>query len=198
MPGRRLLFEPMPLVFNGGTYSDVFGLKNNKTVTETLEHPRYRKFQTMIDSAYGEYLDWNLGDFLLELKRSGNKDYKLFLNKYGDLTYCTFSLNGEPKARERGIYIFLVNGEVMYVGRCRDEFGKRVNQGYGKIHPKNCYLDGQATNCHLNNLIGQEVQSEVAFYAHAMEDAMEIEKVERELITRYRPAWNIALRNTRS
>lgn len=34
-----------------------------------------------------------------------------------------------------------------------DSVSKRINHGRGKIHPKNCYLDGQATNYHLNALI---------------------------------------------
>jgi hypothetical protein len=129
LPGRVLDFDRIPLEFVGGLYTEVFGLKNNKTVRETLEHPRYRKFQTLVISTYVEFLNWNLGEFLLSLKRKGNGDYELFLNKYGDLIYCTFSLNGDPKARGRGIYIYQVDGNLKYVGRCRDEFSKRVNPG---------------------------------------------------------------------
>jgi hypothetical protein len=36
---------------------------------------------------------------------------------------------------------------------------KRISQGYGKISPKNCYLDGLATNCHLNALITETIKS---------------------------------------
>jgi hypothetical protein len=192
--GRSIEFERVPLVLSGGAYADVFSLKNNKTVSETLEHPRYRKFQALIDSKYAAFKDSKLGEFLLGLKRSGNRDYKLFLNKYGDLTYCTFGLNGDPRVHSRGIYTYLVDDTLRYVGRCRDEFSKRVNQGYGKIHPKNCYLDGQATNCRLNNLVALEIGKDIAFYVHVMEDENKIVQLERELIQAYNPPWNASLR----
>lgn len=70
---------------------------------------------------------------------------------------------------------------------------KRVNQGYGKIHPKNCFRDGQATNCHLNALI-TAATSEVTLWLCRMDHGDEIEAVESELIQRYMPPWNIQRR----
>lgn len=37
-----------------------------------------------------------------------------------------------------------------------NRYSKRIQQGYGVIHPKNYHLDGQAANCHLNALILSE------------------------------------------
>ena len=67
---------------------------------------------------------------------------------------------------------------------------KRINQGYGKIHPKNCYLDGQATNCHLNTLIAR-ADEEVKLWLCEMESIQEIELVEKKLIRKHQPEWNI-------
>ncbi|MFK4618979.1 hypothetical protein ABIF50_002256 [Bradyrhizobium diazoefficiens] len=52
-----------------------------------------------------------------------------------------------------GVYAYFVGDDLKYIGRCKDSMKKRINHGYGKVHPKNCYLDGQSTNCHLNALI---------------------------------------------
>lgn len=74
---------------------------------------------------------------------------KLILHKYGQGPFCEFSA---PKEIEecKGIYIFIVNGIVKYVGRCQDNFKTRITQGYGHISPRNCYKGGQLTNCHVN------------------------------------------------
>ena len=90
----------------------------------------------------------------------------------------------------KGVYAYLAGDELKYIGRCKDSIKKRVNQGYGKIHPKNCYLDRQATNCHLNARITAE-KSEVTLWLHKMNSASEIESLERELIRLCNPPWNI-------
>ena len=69
---------------------------------------------------------------------------------------------------------------------------KRVNQGYGRIHPKNCFRDGQATNCHVNARIAAET-SDVTLWLCRMDNHADIEAVERGLISEYLPPWNIQL-----
>lgn len=66
---------------------------------------------------------------------------------------------------------------------------KRINQGYGKIHPKNCYLDGQSTNCHLNALVARNLDSIELWFCELT--PAEIDIAEKELIHAYKPAWNI-------
>lgn len=183
-------FSRVPLEFEGMPYQDVFGLKNNKTVAETLDHRRYANFRTDVVAKYPYDLAKPLGSFLLELKRKQDMFYKQFLNKYGDLTYSTFKIAASPFLDSKGIYAYMVGDEVKYIGRCKDNMRKRVNQGYGKIHPKNCYLDGQATNCHLNAKIAAE-RSAVTLWLHEMESAQEIESLEREIIREVNPSWNI-------
>ena len=54
---------------------------------------------------------------------------------------------------------------------------KGVNQGYGKIHPKNCYRDAQATNYQLNARIAA-ASSRVSLRLCPMDDGDEIETLE--------------------
>src|SRR5438552_3937886 len=75
-------------------------------------------------------------------------------------------------------------------GRCLDNVGKRINQGYGRIHPKNCYLDGQSTNCRLNTLIAKH-RDVVRFYVCILDDVSEIKLLESEILKSLSPEWNM-------
>ncbi len=183
-------FFRVALVFEGSSYRDIFIHKNNKTVAQTLEHRCYAKFKEEVIERYSNSLEKPLGEFLKDLKNSGDSFYKRFLNKYGDLTYSIFKIADTAYLESKGVYAYIAGDELKYIGRCKDSMKKRVNQGYGKIHPKNCYLDGQATNCHLNARITAE-KNEVTLWLHEMESEVAIESLERELIHAYNPPWNI-------
>ncbi len=116
-----------------------------------------------------------------------------FLNRYGDLTYSTFSIAGRSALGARGVYAYYANDVLKYIGRCKDSMGKRVNQGYGKIYPKNCFLDGRATNCHINACITAETAeaSRITLWLRRLENTGDIKALERCLIREYTPPWNI-------
>jgi hypothetical protein len=183
-------FVQVPLLFEGNAYQNAFGQKNNKTVAETLVHYRYAKLEMDILRKYPDALKKPLCSFLLELKKLGDGFYKRFLNKYGDLRYSIFKISDSEYLDCKGVYAYFAGQELKYIGRCKDSMKKRVNQGYGKIHPKNCYLDGQATNCHLNARITAE-KSEVTLWLHKLDSVLEIEEIEKELIRACHPPWNI-------
>lgn len=189
----RLDFQRVNLTFFARGLVDVFGKKNNKSVRETLEHKRYSKLGALIHEELRSQLDRPLGDFLADLKASDNPLYKRFLNPYGDGAYCRFKLDRSPLSLLKGLYCYRVDDQIVYVGRSKDPFEKRITQGYGTIHPKNCYLDGQATNCHLNALI-EASESEVSFFVCPLTDDAEIDRLERLLIRQILPTWNIALK----
>ncbi|MBI5922420.1 MAG: hypothetical protein HY847_12370 [Betaproteobacteria bacterium] len=179
----------MKLFFKDGKYSDVFSQKNNKTVLETLAHRRYVKLRRLVEETYANRLQEPLGSFLLQLKRDGDDSYRRFLNRYGDANYSVFQINDKQVLPKRGIYAYTFKEELRYIGRCQDSMRKRVNQGYGKIHPKNCYLDGQATNCHLNTLITAEQEAVRLWFCEL--ELEQIVTVEKSLISEYQPPWNI-------
>lgn len=191
---KMLVFEPVELNFNDKNYTDVFATKNNKTLQETILHKRYEKFADTISTKYTSYLDWKLGDFLITLKRNSDPYYLNFLNKNGDLVYTLFNISDKRYLLKKGLYAYVVNGELRYTGRCRDNFKKRINQGYGKIHPKNCFIDGQSTNCHLNHLVTLN-KNATQFFVCSLDDDAEINLLEQELIRKYQPDWNISLKN---
>jgi len=182
-------FKPVVLFFEDGVHSDVFGQKNNKTVLETLGHQRYAKLRRQVEGAYPNLLQEPLGSFLLLLKRNSDNFYHRFLNKYGDEKYSMFRIKDKEVLDKRGIYAYTVTEDLKYVGRCQDSMRQRVNQGYGKIHPKNCYIDGQATNCHLNALITAEKEAVRLWFCEL--NFTEREPAERALISEYQPPWNI-------
>ena len=182
-------FERVGLLINNILETNIFSKKNNKSLEETIQHKRYQKFGGKVHAGYSEFLDWPLGEFLLHLKNSGDDFYKDFLNRHGDLAYTNFLITDHHFLDRKGVYAYLIGEEVKYIGRCRDSMKKRVNQGYGKIHPKNCYLDGQSTNCHLNAKVAAS-GPEVTLWLHTLDDDRAIEKLERELISTHSPPWN--------
>jgi hypothetical protein len=195
-PKRELLsFDRSEIEFRELAKVNPFARLNHKTLAQTLLSRCYKQLDPEVRSLYGQFLDEELGTFLHSLKASGDPFYTKFLNLHGDSTFCSFRLADPVAALGRGIYMFTVNGEIMYIGRCRDSFGKRFNQGYGTIHPKNCYRDGQATNCHINSRVAEHGPA-ISVYLCAMDCTdSEISAIEEQLICEYRPNWNIQLKN---
>jgi hypothetical protein len=193
LDNRDLFFNNVPLLFREGFDQNVFAQMNNKTVRETLSSPKYTKFSQQIVRNYSSSLEKPLGEFLFQLKNEGNPLYKKFLNPHGDTRYCAFSINYPGIFNAKGLYMYLVDGQVNYIGRCLDNFSKRINQGYGKIHPKNCYIDGQSTNCHMNSLIAKNIDL-VLLFVCTLNDVKEIEYLEKLLIKKIQPEWNVIVK----
>jgi hypothetical protein len=189
-----LEFLPAAIEFSDRRLTDLFGRKNNKTLRQTLLHAKYDHLAPRVLETYINSLDKRLGDFLLELKCGGDPFYLQFLNPYGDAAgFCEFRLRDSTVQMLKGLYCFTVDGNLKYIGKSTDSFGKRINQGYGRIHPKNCFRDGQATNCHLNALIASCV-GQVALFVCPMLNNDEIGLAEEGLIAKENPDWNIQLR----
>ncbi len=189
--GRTLEFHEVALEFSASDLQNIFCKKNNKTLAQTIQTRRYEHLSDVVYLKYFDFLNTPLGEFLGKLKSSGDEFYKRFLNSYGDLEYCIFSIGRGLKLK--GLYSYVVDEQLRYMGRCRDTFEKRINYGYGRISAKNCFLDGQSTNCHLNALINR-YRTQVEFYVYPLVDNAEIEQWEKLLIQQYQPEWNIALK----
>ncbi|MBZ0212790.1 MAG: GIY-YIG nuclease family protein [Nitrospirae bacterium] len=108
------------------------------------------------------------------------------LHRYGKGTFCRFKLLGLPSSS--GVYMFLVDNCVVYVGRAID-VRKRFTMGYGNISPKNCYEGGQQTNCRINQLVlgSASAGSDIRILVHLCDDQAELEQ---RLIAHLKPAWN--------
>jgi len=190
-----LKFYSVQLFFGTDTINNLFALKNNKTVGETISERRYKPLAETIKTRFPDSLKRALGEFLLERKQAGDEIFSRFLNHYGDETYCRFYFQDSLWAARNGLYFYMVGKDIVYFGQSKDSFGKRINHGYGNISPKNCYLDGQATNCHLNSLINQH-KGEVSLYLCGLNDLKAIDHLEKALIQTWQPVWNIALKNS--
>lgn len=167
---------------------NIFQYKVDKTVKETLQCTRYKNLEQYTLINFSSYLNKPLGEFILYLKSRGNVFYKEFLNPYGDEKYSKFIIR--EHLSEKGLYIFMCSNSVAYIGKTTDSFGKRINVGYGNISPKNCYKDGQATNCHLNSLITKN-WGNISFFINLQSKDIEISINERKLIEKYKPSWNV-------
>ena len=183
-------FQEVEMSFQEWDLENLFAEKNNKSLGDTVLSPRYSTLSKRIIDKYSSYLEMPLGTFLLKMKTVGDLMYRDFLNSYGDLKYCLFRIPSNDRTQKKGLYLFQNDEGVQYIGRCRDAFIKRFNQGYGKIHPKNCYIDGQATNCHLNSLING-TRGRVKLFICPLEDDLFIERSEKVLIQEYGAPWNI-------
>ena len=132
----------------------------------------------------------SVGEFIMRLKLDNDKRYLNFLNPYGDRTYSDFFINDESVFKRKGLYSFSNNNEIKYIGRCRTNYRDRINNGYGRIAPRNCYIGGQSTNCRINHLFTQE-RDQIEFFVLPMEDITKIETLEKKLIKEFNPPWNI-------
>jgi len=183
-------FKRVEIRFDFEKNSNVFSHKNNKSLAETIAHKRYEKFKKHVEYEYVEYLNTPLGVFLLVLKNNNDNYYRNFLNRYGDLEYSKFWIEDDHFKKLKGVYAYYSGEKLKYIGRCLDTLNKRINQGYGKIHPKNCYIDGQATNCRINALVTQEFEN-VSLWFCNMDINENIKTIENQLIHKYSPQWNI-------
>lgn len=188
--GCRLEFIPVPMRFGRCGMANVFAGLNNKTLAETLLDKRYAKLSEEIRCHYPNSLNDRLGEFLYRLKIANDGFYRRFLNKHGDNVFCDFSIERTSLSETKGIYCFAVGDEAKYVGQTRDSFARRINQGYGHIWPKNCYLDGQSTNCHVNSLVAKYLDV-VSLLFRPVEDDSEIGRLEDLLIDSPQLDWNI-------
>ena len=189
--GTVFIFRYVALRFDGAHSTDIFARKNNKSLAETLAHRRYNGLANEA-AQFDQFMDIPLGQFLADLKNEGNAFYRRFLNKHGDKRFTTFMIDDPTILAKKGVYAYYVGAELRYIGRCRDTMKQRINQGYGKIHPKNCYIDGQSTNCHLNYRI-TEARDQVSLWLCSLQSDEEIVSIEAQLVRKYRPEWNIQM-----
>ena len=111
--------------------------------------------------------------------------------------FCDFSID-KKFTENTGVYIFLVNREIKYAGSCQyrvntDHALRQRIRDYGNISPRNCYEEGQSTNCRINKIIMDCTnKGEVAeLYFLELEDRKEIKNIEWYIISEINPPWNL-------
>lgn len=191
--GNLIEFEVFKLNIIENNIENVF-FGNSKKLRYYLEKAsnnkksRLNKLAEIHKERYKEYLDRSLGEFILALKNKGVHDYKLYLNKYGDEKYCFFKL--DVFQNEKGIYCYIVEDTLKYIGRSRKNFKERINE-YGKITSYNCLVDGQATNCNINSKINSIKEVYIGIHTMTNKCDIEIENLERTILQNINLEWNI-------
>lgn len=124
------------------------------------------------------------------------KQPELPLNNYGEGPFCEFNAPIDI-GDKKGIYIFIVNDEVKYLGRCTNTFRRRISEGYGHISPRNCFKGGQPTNCHINKELNKAFENgeKVFIGIHFLDDDSSIRELEKKLLKEHQRInpnnWNI-------
>lgn len=184
--GIEYLFEEFELIITNRNQENIFrkNLKRdlNYVLNKALIQPKKKlnRFANIHLEKYADYLNLPLGEFLFDLKINNNNDYKLYLNKFGDKHYCDFKLDSNL-LQSKGIYCFIVNERIIYIGRSKKTFEERINE-YGKITPYNCLIDGQNTNCKINSKINDLQNVNIGLYQMNNCSNNEIEKIEKKII----------------
>jgi len=123
------------------------------------------------------------------------------LNRYGKGPFCRFRIRTVPSFDTLGVYVILgqfegKNEEIQYVGKCTGRtstLSKRFNYGYGSIQPRNCFRNGQSTNCRINKLILDSVRSgkKLSLFFHQTKDGQAATNLEAKIISIIgKPPWN--------
>ena len=115
------------------------------------------------------------------------------LNKYGKGPFCKFKIGKGIKSA--GVYFILCEDDIRYIGQTINLEGRWNSNGYGGISPRNCFKNGQETNCRLNNLIYEsQISHEELFlwYCSLINEKSKLDEVEHSLISKFQPIWNKA------
>jgi len=192
--GQDYLFKSSKLEFLESNIENKFASLRCRTLSYTILQEKYRHLSSEVTRRYSADFQLSLSDFLSALKKSGDPFYKNFLNMHGDKTLCKFRMLDSANFDKTGLYLYCLDNIIMYVGITKDSFKKRINSGYGNISPKNCYLDGQATDCHLNSLINKVDHTRLSFWSCVLDDIKDLNQIEKHLIQTLKPSWNLALK----
>ncbi|MCW5876916.1 MAG: hypothetical protein KIS85_08545 [Anaerolineales bacterium] len=185
----RLLFTSISFRYGEKLDQNTFARLKGAKLGDLIGKRRYSDIAPTIVKYYLQHMYRPLGEFLLERKENYDIFYKQFLNSYGDMEYCNFSIETKQVMDKKGLYLYVVNEEIIYIGSCVSSFRQRINSGYGRISPKNCYRDGQATNCKINSQLAK-TNGDFELYICPRTNNEEILSLEKVLIQRYLPKWN--------
>lgn len=83
-----------------------------------------------------------------QLRFNNVKNYPYLAGVDGTTEFCHFKPN-LPK--EKGVYLWVVDDEIIYLGEAVD-LRSRFVTGYGHISPRNCFKGGQSTNVKMNRV----------------------------------------------
>lgn len=112
------------------------------------------------------------------------------LNQYANSSFTSFSIEDSPFEDKKGVFIFTVDGNIVYVGMTNDSLKKVIMGTYGKIIPRKLHKDGQLTACRLSAFLNKNHNKKIELWFIECDDKEKIKQIKNELIDEYKPEIN--------
>ena len=112
------------------------------------------------------------------------------LNKYANSLFTSFSIDSPEYEDKKGVFVFTVDGTVVYVGMTNDSLKKVMMGTYGNIIPRKLHKDGQLTACRLSACLNKNHNKKIELWFIECDDKEKIKQIKNELIDEYKPEIN--------
>lgn len=112
------------------------------------------------------------------------------LNQYANSLFTSFSIDFPEFEDKKGVFVFTVDGMIVYVGMTNDSLKKVIMRTYGNIIPRKLHKDGQLTACRLNAFLNTNHNKNIELWFINCDDKEKVTQIKKELIAEYNPEIN--------
>lgn len=112
------------------------------------------------------------------------------LNQYADSLFTSFSIDSPESEDKKGVFVFTVDGMIVYVGMTNVSLKKVIMETYGNIIPRKLHKDGQVTACRLNAFLNTNHNKNIELWFIDCDDKEKIKQIKNGLIDEYNPKIN--------
>lgn len=117
-------------------------------------------------------------------------DRSIALNQYANSLFTSFTIDSPEFEDKKGVFVFTVNGTVVYVGMTNDSLKNVIIGTYGNIIPRKLHKDGQLTACRLSAFLNKNHDKKIELWFIECDDKEKIKQIKNELIDEYKPEIN--------
>ncbi|MBP3773487.1 MAG: SIR2 family protein [Treponema sp.] len=114
----------------------------------------------------------------------------IVLNQYANSLFTSFSIDSPEFEDKQGIFVFTVNGTVVYVGKTETSLKTVMQSTYQNINVRKLQADGQRTACRLNAFLNENHNKNIELWFIECNDKEKIKRIKKELINEYKPEIN--------
>ena len=112
------------------------------------------------------------------------------LNQNANSLFTSFSIDSPEFENKKGVFVFTIDGTVVYVGMTNDSLKKVIMGTYGNIIPRKLHKDGQLTACRLSAFLNENHNKNIELWFIECDDKEKIKQIKNELIAAYNPEIN--------
>ena len=113
------------------------------------------------------------------------------LNQYADSLFTSFSIDSPEYEDKKGVFVFTVDGSVVYGGKTETSLKTVMQSTYQNINVRKLQADGQRTACRLNAFLNENHNKNIELWFIECNDKEKIKRIKKELINEYKPEINI-------